>query len=442
MFEDLTGRLDQVFRNLMGTGKLTENNVRDGLKDIRRVMLEADVNVQVVRDFLAKVEEKSLGQQVMKSVSPAQLIVKIVHDELVVLLGGSESRLTTSNSPPTVYMVVGLQGSGKTTFCGKLARMLKAKGKRPLLVAADLQRPAAQDQLQVLGDSIGVPVFRGTTKNAVEVCEAALKHGRKISLDPIILDTAGRLHVDDELMRELEAIQKLANPTEILFVADGMTGQDAVNSAKAFHDRLQFNGSVLTKMDGDTRGGAAISIRAITGKPLKFVSVGEKLDALEPFHPDRMAGRILGKGDIVSFVEKAQSVIDEDKAAKLEAKLRKAEFTLSDFLDQLQQLKKMGSMQSLLGMIPGVGHKIKDAQIDEKALKHMEALILSMTPQERDHPNILNAKRRKRIASGAGLTVQHVNRLIQQYDQMVAMMKQLRKAGPGQIRRVFGGMGN
>ncbi len=439
MFEDLTTRLDQVFRNLMGTGRLTESNVQESMRDIRRVLLDADVNVQVARDFLATVEARALGQEVMKSVSPAQLVVKIVHDELVKLLGEKESRLSTSPSPPTVYMVVGLQGSGKTTFSAKLARLLKSKGKRPLLVAADLQRPAAQDQLQILGDSIGVPVYRGESKNAVEVCGQALKHARKISLDPVILDTAGRLHIDDDLMRELESIQNLAKPAEILFVADGMTGQDAVNSAKAFHDRLQFTGSVLTKMDGDTRGGAAISIRAITGKPLKFVSIGEKLDALEPFYPDRMAGRILGKGDIVSFVEKAQSVIDEDKASKLEAKLRKAEFTLADFLDQLQQLKKMGSLQSLLGMIPGVGAKIKNAEIDEKALRHMEALIYSMTPQERDHPNILNARRRRRIAAGAGLTVQHVNRLIQQYDQMVAMMKRLRKAGPGQMRRVFGG---
>ncbi len=439
MFEDLTSRLDQVFRNLRGIGKLTESNIHDALQDIRKVLLSADVNVQVVRDFLARVEEKAVGQEVAKSVLPAQLIVKIVYDELVTLLGEKESRLTVSSAPPTVYMVVGLQGSGKTTFCAKLARLLKAKGKRPLLVAADLQRPAAQDQLQVLGDSIGVSVYRGETKNPVEVCDGALRQARKISLDPIILDTSGRLHVDDELMAELEQIQKVTRPIEILFVADGMTGQDAVNSAKAFHDRLQFTGSVLTKMDGDARGGAAISIRSVTGKPLKFVSVGEKLEALEPFYPDRMAGRILGKGDIVSFVEKAQETVDAEKAAKLEAKLRKAEFTLTDFLDQLQQIKKMGSLQSLVGMIPGVGTRLKDVQVDERQFKHMEALILSMTPQERDNPNILNARRRRRIAAGAGLTVQHVNRLVQQYDQMVAMMKKLRRAGPGQMRRVLGG---
>jgi signal recognition particle subunit SRP54 len=291
-----------------------------------------------------------------------------------------------------------------------------------------------------LGDSIGVPVFRGDTKNPIELCENALRHARKISLDPVILDTAGRLHVDDDLMDELEKIRKLVEPTEILFVADGMTGQDAVNSARAFHDRLQFSGTVLTKLDGDTRGGAAISIRAVTGKPVKFVSIGEKLDALEPFHPDRMAGRILGKGDIVSFVEKAQAAMDEDKAEELEAKLRKAEFTLEDFLDQLQQLKKMGSMQNLLGMIPGVGAKLKDAQIDERSFKHTEALILSMTPLERQRPKVLNASRRRRIARGAGLTVQHVNRLVNQYDQMVDMMKRLRKAGPGQVKRIFGGI--
>jgi signal recognition particle subunit SRP54 len=439
MFEDLTERLDKVFRNLRGVGKLSETNIRDSLQDIRRVLLDADVHIQVVRDFLTRVEEKAVGQDVLKSVLPAQLIVKIVHDELVVLLGEKESRLTTSSQPPTVYMIVGLQGSGKTTLCAKLARHLKTKGKRPLLVAADLQRPAAQDQLQVLGDSIGVPVYRGESKDPVAVCEGALKHAKRISLDPIILDTSGRLHVDDELMAELVRIQKITHPTEILFVADGMTGQDAVNSAKAFHDRLQFSGSVLTKLDGDTRGGAAISIRSVTGKPLKFVSVGEKLDALEPFHPDRMAGRILGKGDIVSFVEKAQQTIDEEKATKLEAKLRKADFTLQDFYDQLQQIKKMGSLQSLLGMIPGIGAQVKNMQVDERAMKHMEALILSMTPDERNRPDVLNARRRRRIAAGAGLTVQHVNRLVQQYDQMVAMMKRLRKAGPGQMRRVLGG---
>jgi signal recognition particle subunit SRP54 len=440
MFEDLTTRLDKVFRDLRGVGKISEANIHDSMKDIRRVLLEADVNVQVARDFLASVEEKSLGQEVMRSVAPAQLIVKIVHDELVQLLGEKESRLNVSPQTPTVYMIVGLQGSGKTTFCAKLARYLKTKGKRPLLVAADLQRPAAQEQLQVLGDSIGVPVFRGDSKDPVAVCDAALRQAKKISLDPVILDTAGRLHVDEELMRELEQIQKLTKPVEILFVADAMTGQDAVNSARAFHDRLQFTGSVLTKMDGDTRGGAAISIRAVTGKPLKLVSVGEKLDALEPFYPDRMAGRILGKGDIVSFVEKAQSVVDDEKAAKLEAKFRKAEFTLSDFLDQLQQIKKMGSLQSLLGMMPGVGAQLKNVQVDERAFKHMEALILSMTPQERERPALLNARRRRRIATGAGRSVQDVNRLMQQYDQMLTMMKQMRKAGPGQMKRMFGGI--
>jgi signal recognition particle subunit SRP54 len=438
MFDDLTAKLDQVFRNLRGVGKLTESNIKESMGDIRRVLLDADVNLQVARDFLARVEEKALGQQVLKSVSPAQFVIKIVHDELVLLLGEKESRLSSSPKPPTVHMVVGLQGSGKTTFCAKLARYLKAKGKRPLLVAADLQRPAAQEQLLVLGDSIGVPVFRGDSKNPVDVCDAAMRHARKISLDPVILDTAGRLHVDDDLMEELEKIRKLVQPTEILFVADGMTGQDAVNSARAFHDRLQFTGSVLTKLDGDTRGGAAISIRAVTSKPVKFVSVGEKLDALEPFYPDRMAGRILGKGDIVSFVEKAQSVMDEEQAAEMEAKLRRAEFTLNDFLTQLQQIKKMGSMQNLLGMIPGVGAKLKNMQVDERVFRHTEALILSMTPLERERPKILNASRRRRIARGAGQAVQDVNRLIQQYEQMVVMVKRMRKAGPGQIKRIFG----
>lgn len=439
MFEDLTARFDKIFRDLRGIGKLSEANIAEVMRDLRKVLLDADVNVQVARDFLTSVETKAIGQDVMKSVSPAQLIVKLVHDELVLLLGEKESRLLSASSPPTVHMIVGLQGSGKTTFCAKLARHLKSKGKRPLLVAADLQRPAAQDQLQVLGDSIGIPVYRGESKIPADVCAAALKHARKISLDPVILDTSGRLHVDDELMKELERIRAVTAPSEILFVADGMTGQDAVNSARAFHDRLQFTGSVLTKLDGDTRGGAAISIRAVTGKPLKFVSVGEKLDALEPFHPDRMAGRILGKGDIVSFVEKAQEVVDEEKAAKLEAKLRRADFTLTDFLDQLQQIKKMGSLQNLLGMIPGIGPQMRDVQVDERQFKHVEALILSMTPQEREQPKLLNARRRRRIAAGAGLSVQHVNRLMQQYEQMVTMMKRLRKAGPGQVKRVFSG---
>ncbi|MCL4304585.1 signal recognition particle protein [bacterium] len=438
MFDDLTSKLDRVFRNLRGVGKISESNIREATADVRRALLEADVNLQVARDFLAKVEEKALGQEVMKSLQPAQLFVKIVHDELVSLLGEKEARLSSAKKPPTVIMVVGLQGSGKTTFCAKLARHFKAKGRRPLLIAADLQRPAAQDQLQVLGESIGVSVYRGETKNPVEVCEAGLRHARKISLDPVILDTAGRLHVDDELMTELDRVRKATDPVEILFVADGMTGQDAVNSAKSFFDRLHFSGVVLTKMDGDTRGGAALSIRAVTDVPIKFMSVGEKLDQLEPFHPDRVAGRILGRGDIVTLVERAQATIDEEKAAELEAKLRKADFNLQDFLDQLKQLKKMGSLTDLLGMIPGMGARMKNMQVDERALKHTEALILSMTPFERERPQVLNASRRKRIASGAGLSVQHVNRMIQQYEQMVTMMKQLRKAGPGQVRRVLG----
>ncbi|MBK8130332.1 MAG: signal recognition particle protein [bacterium] len=438
MFDDLTTKLDRVFRNLRGVGKISESNIREGLADVRRALLEADVNLQVSRDFLARVEEKALGQEVLKSLQPTQLFVKIVHDELVALLGEKEARVNTAKKPPTVIMVVGLQGSGKTTFCAKLARHFKTKGRRPLLIAADLQRPAAQDQLQVLAESIGVNVFRGESKDPVAVCDAGLRQARKISLDPVILDTAGRLHVDDDLMAELERVQKATEPAEILFVADGMTGQDAVNSAKAFHDRLQFTGAVLTKMDGDTRGGAALSIRAITNAPIKFLSVGEKLDQLEPFHPDRIAGRILGRGDIVTLVERAQAAFDDDKAAELEAKLRKAEFTLADFLEQLRQLKKMGSMTELLGMIPGMGQRMKNVQVDERVLKRMEALILSMTPYERDRPQVLNASRRRRIAAGAGQTVQEVNRMIQQYDQMVTMMKQLRKAGPGQIKRVFG----
>jgi signal recognition particle subunit SRP54 len=436
MFDDLTQKLDKVFRRLRGMGTLTEANIRDALRAVRRVLLESDVNLQVARDFLDKVQERAIGQEVIRSVSPAQQIIKIIHDELVQLLGGTSAKLNVSHKSPTVYMVVGLQGSGKTTFCAKLGFSLKSKGRRPLLVAADLQRPAAQDQLEVLAKSVGITAFRPEATNPVELCEAAVHYAQRNGLDPVILDTAGRLHIDDALMVELEEICRHVSPMEILFVADGMTGQDAVNSAKAFHERLHFSGSVLTKMDGDARGGAALSIRSVTGQPVKFLSVGEKLDALEVFHPDRMASRILGMGDVVSLVEKAQATLDEEQAEKLARKLRKQEFDFEDFLNQLRQLKKMGSLTGLLEMIPGIAGKFKDAQIDEGALRQTEAIILSMTPEERRNPRVLNGSRRRRIAQGSGTRVQDVNRLVQQYQQMRQMLKSFKGGGPGALRRL------
>jgi signal recognition particle subunit SRP54 len=435
MFDELTQRLEKVFRRLRGMGTLTEANIREALRDVRRVLLESDVNLQVARDFLEKVQQRAVGQETLRAVSPAQQVVKVIHDELVQLLGGEKVKLLSSPQPPTVYMIVGLQGSGKTTFCAKLGLHFKSKGRRPLLVAADLQRPAAQDQLEVLGKSVDLAIFRGESRQAVEACESAMSYARRNSLDPVIVDTAGRLHIDDELMVELEQIRHRISPTEILFVADGMTGQDAVNSAKAFSERLHFSGAVLTKMDGDARGGAALSIRAVTGQPIKFLSTGEKLDALELFYPERMASRILGMGDVVSLVEKAQAAIDEEQAEKLARKIRKQEFDLEDFLGQLRQIKKMGSLTGLLELVPGMAKRLKDLRVDESALRRTEAMILSMTPQERQNPKILNGSRRKRIAMGSGTRVQDVNRLVAQYEQMRQMLKSLKGGGPMSLRQ-------
>ncbi len=437
MFDELTQKLDKVFRRLRGMGTLSEANIHNALRDVRRVLLESDVNLKVARDFLARVQERAVGQEVIRSVSPAQQIIKIIFDEMVELLGGESSRLLVSPRPPTVYMIVGLQGSGKTTFCAKLGLHLKTKGRRPLLVAADLQRPAAQEQLEVLAKSIGVAIFREKANRAPDACEAALDYAQRNSLDPVIIDTAGRLHVDEALMAELEEIQKRLSPAEILFVADSMTGQDAVNSAKAFYDKLQFTGAILTKLDGDARGGAALSIRAVTQQPIKFISTGEKLDALEVFHPERMASRILGKGDVVSLVEKAQEAIDQEEAEKLEQKLRKREFDFEDFLTQLRQLKKMGPLAGMLEMIPGMAGKLKDVKVDEGALRRIEAIILSMTPEERRNPKVLNGSRRRRIARGSGTRVQDINRLVDQYQQMRRMLKNFKGGGPGMLRRMM-----
>ena len=437
MFEDLTQKLELVFKKLRGQGKITEANVAESLREVRRVLLDADVNYKVVKQFIEDVQKRSVGQEVLSSITPGQLIVKIIFDELVKLMGASMVEIKFSPMPPTIIMVAGLQGSGKTTFCAKLANHLKGKGRFPMLVAADVHRPAAIDQLEMLGKQIQVPVVTERGKNAVDIAFGSVEQARKGARDVLIIDTAGRMHIDEEMMREVEAIKTKVNPQEILFVVDSMTGQDAVNTARAFHDRLDFDGVVLTKLDGDTRGGAAISIRAIVNKPIKFVGVGEKLDALEIFHPERMATRILGMGDIVTLVEKAQEQFDEGKALKLEEKLRKSQFTFEDFLDQLRQIKKMGSLQQLIGMIPGANRLPLNTNVDEKALVRVEAIIQSMTTEERQKPQIINGTRRRRIAVGSGTSVQEVNKILKQFTEMQRMMKTFSK---GKMPKMFQGM--
>jgi len=426
MLEDLTQKLESAFKRLRGYGKLTEENIAESLKEIRRALLEADVNYKVVKDFITTVQEKAVGEEVLRSVTPGQMIVKIVHDEMVRLLGISTMDIKTAGIPPTILMLCGLQGSGKTTFAGKLAGYLKKRGRKPMLVATDVYRPAAIEQLKVLGRSLDVPVYDEGAGDPVKIAFNAIGAARQQFCDTIILDTAGRLHIDQPMMDELVRVKSRVRPHEILFVADGMTGQDAVNTASEFAGKLDFNGVVLTKMDGDARGGAALSIRAVTGKPIKFISIGEKMDEMEQFHPDRIASRILGMGDVVTLVEKAQDGIDQVKAKKLEEKLKKAEFDLEDFLDQLQQIKKMGSLESLLKMIPGVGRQLKNTQVDERGLVRVEAIINSMTRDERRNPKILNGSRRKRIAFGSGTRVQDVNQLMNQFQQMKKMMKQMK----------------
>lgn len=435
MFENLTDKLDKVFKNLKGQGKLSEPNIKDALREVRRALLEADVNYKVVKNFIDQIQEKAIGQEVLKSITPGQQVIKIVHDELVILLGGKNYNTFFSNTPPTIFMIVGLQGSGKTTISAKLAKYYYSKGRHPMLVAADIYRPAAIQQLQTLGKSIGIPVHTGL--KPVEICKTAITAARQSNCDLLILDTAGRLHIDDEMMGELENIKKEVSPQEILFVADSMTGQDAVNVAQEFLKRLDFDGVILTKLDGDARGGAALSIYQVTGKPIKFVGVGEKLDALEQFYPDRMVSRILGMGDIVSFVEKAQEAFDEEKAKKLEQKLKKEEFTFEDFFEQLQQIKKMGSIDQLLGMIPGVGKAMRGMNVDDNAFKHIEAIIGSMTLQERRHPHILNGSRRKRIANGSGTSIQEVNRMINQFYDMQKMVKKLSRGNINKMMKGF-----
>ncbi|MDE6684867.1 MAG: signal recognition particle protein [Duncaniella sp.] len=424
MFENLSERLERSFKILKGEGKITEINVAETLKDVRRALLEADVNFKVAKQFTDEVKTKAMGQNVINAIKPGELMVKIVHDELARLMGGDTAQVNLSGNP-TVILMSGLQGSGKTTFSGKLARKLKSEqGKRPLLVACDVYRPAAIDQLKVLADQIGVPVYtEDGNKNPVEIAENAIRHAKANHLDLVIIDTAGRLAVDEQMMQEIAAIKKAVRPQETLFVVDSMTGQDAVNTAKEFNDRLDFDGVVLTKLDGDTRGGAALSIRTVVTKPIKFVGTGEKLDALDLFHPSRMADRILGMGDIVSLVEKAQNAYDEKQARELQRKIAKNQFNFNDFLQQIQQIQKMGNLKELASMIPGVGKAIKDIDIDDNAFKGIEAIIRSMTEEERQHPEIINGSRRKRIAKGSGTDIQEVNRLIKQFEEARKMMK-------------------
>ena len=427
MFESLTEKLEGVFKKLRGKGRLTEKNIKDSMREVRQALLEADVNYKVARDFVKAVEQRAVGTEVLQSIDPGQMVVKIVHDELVQLLGGANEPLAPMDQAPTIYMVCGLQGSGKTTLTCKIALMSKRKNKKPLVVAADIYRPAAVKQLQVNAESIQVECFHVDGGKPVEICKAAVKHAEKNFIDVVILDTAGRLHIDDEMMKELEEIKAAVKPQEILLVADAMTGQDAVNVAKEFHDRLDITGVVLSKLDGDARGGAALSIRQVTGRPIKLVSVGEKLPELEPFHPDRMASRILGMGDIVSLVEKAQETVDLDKAKKMEEKLRKAQFDFNDFLEQMDQLRKMGPLESLLGMIPGMGKMLKGMKVDERQMDRMVAIVRSMTPHERRNPKIIDGSRKKRIALGSGNSVHAVNQLLKQFSAMQQMFVRMSK---------------
>ncbi|MCK9481336.1 MAG: signal recognition particle protein [Bacteroidia bacterium] len=429
MFENLSLRIEKAFKTLKGQGKISEINIAETLKEIRRALVDADVNYKIAKDFVTTVKEKALGANVLTSVSPGQLMVKIVNDELKELLGGDHKDINLAGSP-AIILISGLQGSGKTTFTGKLARMLKSKGKQVLLIAGDVYRPAAIDQLKVLGEQIGVEVYsEPENKNPVELAQKGISYARAKGISVVVIDTAGRLSVDEEMMNEIANIKKVVKPSEILFVVDAMTGQDAVNTAKAFNDRLDFDGVVLTKMDGDTRGGAALSIKTVVQKPIKFVSSGEKLDTLDIFYPDRMANRILGMGDVVSLVERAQQVFDEEEAARISKKIHKNKFDLEDFLTQIQQIKKMGNIKDLLGMMPGIGNKIKDLDIDDNAFKGIESLIQSMTPKERQNPLILNNSRKQRICKGSGRNIQELNKLLTQFDQMKKMMKMVSGKG-------------
>lgn len=440
MFQSLSEKLANAFKKFRSKGKLTASDVKEGMREIKLALLEADVNFKVVRDFIKTVSERAVGAEVLESLLPAQQVVKIVNEELINLMGKTQAKLEINPKPPTVVMMVGLQGAGKTTHSGKLAGLYKKQGKSPLLVACDVYRPAAIKQLQVVGEKLDIPVYaEEKSKNPVSIAKNALDYAKKHGNDMVFVDTAGRLHIDETLMKELQDIKKAVCPTEILLVVDAMLGQDAVNVAETFNEMLDITGVVLTKLDGDTRGGAALSVRYVTGKPIKFVGTGEKLDTIEPFYPDRMASRILGMGDVLSLIEKAEENFDMKKAAEMEKKMKENSFTLTDYLEQLAQLKKMGSLESVLAMIPGMSANMgKDTKIDETMLVHTEAIILSMTPKEREKPELLNSSRKKRIAKGSGTTVEEINKLLKQFEQMKKMMKQL---STGKFKG-FGGFGN
>ena len=434
-FEGLSDRLESAFKNLRSKGNLTESDVRSAMREVRMALLEADVNYKVAKDFTNTVTEKAIGEKVMESLTPSQMVIKIVKEELVSLMGGTQSRLAYASHPPTVILMCGLQGSGKTTHCAKLALKLKKENHRPLLVACDIYRPAAIKQLQVVGEQVGAPVFEMGQSNPVQIAKEAIAYSKDHGRDYVILDTAGRLHIDEELMNELKAVKAEAKPHEILLVVDAMTGQDAVNVATSFDEALGIDGLILTKLDGDTRGGAALSARAVTGKPIKFVGTGEKLENLDAFHPDRMASRILGMGDVLSLIEKAEMAIDEKKAEELEKKLLENKFDLNDLLDQFDQIRKMGSLQDILAMIPGIGNKAKDIEVDERKFDRMKAIIYSMTEKERANPDIINPSRKKRIAAGCGQPIEEVNRLLAQFRQMQKMFKQMGGKKGGKRRR-------
>ncbi len=440
MFQGLTEKLSAALKKFRNKGKLTAADVKEGMREVKLALLEADVNFKVVREFVTSVTDRAVGETVLESLLPAQQIIKIVNEELIRLMGSESPKIEIASAPPTILMMCGLQGAGKTTHCGKLAFYYKKKGKTPLLVACDVYRPAAIDQLKIVGEQVGVPVFSlGTDANPVKIAKSGVEYAKKHGYDMVFIDTAGRLQIDDDMMRELEEIKKAVAPHEILLVVDSMTGQNAVNVAETFHERLDITGVLMTKMDGDTRGGAALSVKYITGKPIKFIGIGEGMDALEPFHPDRMASRILGMGDVLTLIEKAEAAFDEKTAAEMERKMREAAFTLDDFLVQLRQLRKMGNLNQLIGMLPGVKPgAAENLNVDEKQLARIEAIVLSMTPTERIYPSeTLNGSRRRRIAAGSGTSVEDVNRLMKQFEQMKKMMKQF--SSPGKMRGLFGG---
>ena len=445
-FEGLTEKLSAAFKKLRGKGRLTESDVKESMREIRLALLEADVSYKVVKDFIKKVTERAVGTDVLESLTPAQMIVKIVNEELTALMGSDNQKIRLASQPPTIVMMVGLQGAGKTTNGAKLAGLFKKQGKNPLLAACDVYRPAAIKQLQVVGAQLGIPVFEMGQNDPVDIAKAAVQHAVRHGNDMVFLDTAGRLHIDEALMDELKAIKAAVKPNEILLVVDAMTGQDAVNAAQAFNDALDIDGVLLSKLDGDARGGAALSVKAVTGKPVKFIGVGEKLDQIEPFHPGRMASRILGMGDVLTLIEKAEAAFDQKKAEELEKKLRTNKFTLADFYDQLVQLKGMGNLQDLAGMMPGMNAgALKNAQVDEAALARTEAIIQSMTPYERENPACLNHSRKRRVAAGSGVKVEEINRLLKQFEMMNQMMKQFSGPGAGKkLKRMggkFGGLG-